>query len=167
MQSCQFPFLGCPGTSCSRSGIQNHFSRIHWGDSILIPEEHPTPFPYYELCEWQVPPWMLKIFYHNNEEFRQGQEHQRCLDTLQRYFEANHVGIKVRINPLEAATEFPYLGRTITYNTSYWTELYSNLRKSQRRWGMVAKVMGNTGAPIKAQAMMYTEVAQAVLLYGR
>ena len=31
---------------------------------------------------------------------------------------------------------------------------------------MTEKVMGNTGAQIKAQAMMYKVVVQAVLLYG-
>ena len=32
---------------------------------------------------------------------------------------------------------------------------------------MVTKVLGKTGAPIKARAMMYKLVVQAVLLYGR
>ena len=32
---------------------------------------------------------------------------------------------------------------------------------------MVKKVLGNTGAPIKAYAMMFKEVVQAVILYGR
>ena len=36
MQLCQFPFPGCNGTSWSMSGLKNHFSRLHWGDSILI-----------------------------------------------------------------------------------------------------------------------------------
>ena len=31
---------------------------------------------------------------------------------------------------------------------------------------MVAKVLGNTGAPIKARTIMYKAVVQAVLLYG-
>ena len=31
---------------------------------------------------------------------------------------------------------------------------------------MVTKVLGKTGAPIKARAMMYQLVVQAVLLYG-
>ena len=38
--------------------------------------------------------------------------------------------------------------------------------KSQRRWGFVAKLKGKTGAPIKAQAMMYKALVQAVLRYG-
>ena len=57
------------------------------------------------------------------------------------------------------ATEFPYLGWTVAYNNSYWLKLYSNQRKSHRRWGVVAKLMGKMGAPIKYQAII-------VLLYG-
>ena len=71
------------------------------------------------------------------------------------------------MNPLEAATAFPCLGRTITYNNNYWVAIYSNLRKSHRRWGMVEKFLGKTGKPIKARAMMYKAVVQLVLLYGR
>ena len=74
--------------------------------------------------------------------------------------------IKVNLNPLEATTELPYLGSTITYNNIDWAELYRNLHKSQRRWGMAAKAMGNTGEPIKAREMMYKVVVKEVLLYG-
>ena len=59
------------------------------------------------------------------------------------------MSIKVIINPLKETTLFPYLGRTITYNNSDWGALYINLQKTQKRWGVVAKVLGNTGAPIK------------------
>ena len=68
--------------------------------------------------------------------------------------------IRVNLNPLEATTAFPYLGRTIRYNNSDWVALYS------RSWGLVAKVLGKIGSPIKAQAMIYKALVQAVLLYG-
>ena len=35
MQSCQCPFPGCPRIFRSRIGLRNHFSRLHWGYSIL------------------------------------------------------------------------------------------------------------------------------------
>ena len=74
---------------------------------------------------------------------------------MQRCFKENKVAIKVNIDPMEAATAFPYLGRTITYNNSDWADLYSNLHKYQRIWWMVAKVLGKTGALIKARVIMY------------
>ena len=70
------------------------------------------------------------------------------------------------LNTLEEKTEFPYLGRTVMYNNNDWEALYINLRKAQRRWGMVAKVLGKTGVLIKVQEMMYKAVVYVVLLYG-
>ena len=73
--------------------------------------------------------------------------------------------VRVNLTPLEATTAFRYLGRTVMYNNNDWEALYINLRKSQRRCGMVSKVLGKTGAPIKSRVMMYKTVVQPVLLY--
>ena len=74
--------------------------------------------------------------------------------------------IRVNLYPLEAKTALPYLGSTVTYNNSNCSTLYSNLRKSQRRWVIVAKVIVKTGVPTKAREMIYKSVVQVVLLYG-
>ena len=74
---------------------------------------------------------------------------------------------RVKLEPLEATTAFPYLGCTVIFNNSDWETLYSNLHKAHRRWGIVEKVVGKTGTPVKYLAMMYKSVVQAVLLYGR
>ena len=76
IQSCQCPFPGYPGTSWSRSGIQNHSSRLHLGFSILILEEHTIPSPYFERFKRQVPPWLLNNFHYNTKAFRLVQELQ-------------------------------------------------------------------------------------------
>ena len=86
---------------------------------------------------------------------------------MQRCFESNHVAIKANIKPLEAATELTYLVRTITYNNIDWTEIYRNLRKSQRIWGMMEKVLRKMGELTKDQEMTYKMVVQAVLIHGR
>ena len=44
--------------------------------------------------------------------------------------------------------------------------LYSNLSKSQMRWGVVEKVLDKSGEPIKTRPMMYKAVVHAVILYG-
>ena len=64
--------------------------------------------------------------------------------------------------PLSEA--FPYLGRTITYNNSDWVSFYLNLRKSQRRWGMVERLIERTGSTAHDQVDMYKAVAQSVIL---
>ena len=109
MHSRQCPFPGCPVLSRSRSGLQNYFSRLHWGESILILEEHPTTFPHCERCKLQVPPCLLKNCHYNTEACRQGQELQRRQETLQQCFGENQVAIKVNLNPLEEKIAFPYL----------------------------------------------------------
>ena len=76
------------------------------------------------------------------------------------------MAIRFKLNHLEAKTLLSYLGRVFTYNNSYWSGFYSNLRKDQRRWGMVAKVLGKKGSTIKAWAMIYKASVQAVLLFG-
>ena len=61
---------------------------------------------------------------------------------------------------------FPYLGRTITYNNRYWAAVYQNLRKAQRRWEMIKRVLSKTGATVRDRGMMYKVVTQSVILYG-
>ena len=73
--------------------------------------------------------------------------------------------IKVNMNPLEATTVSPYLGLTITYNNNYLAALYINLRKYQRRWVVVAKVLGKIGESVKSHNIMYKAVVQVVILY--
>ena len=73
------------------------------------------------------------------------QELQRRQETLQLCFEKNQVVIKVNMNPLEVTASFLYLGLTIMYNNSDWVVFYRNMCKSQRRWGVVKKVLGEMG----------------------
>ena len=108
----------------------------------------------------------MKNRHYNIKAYLLGHERQRRQEILQWCFEANHMDIKVKLNPLEATILLSYLGLTITYNNSDWAALYSNLRKAFRRWGAVVKVLENTGVPINAHALMYKVVVQAVLLYG-
>ena len=44
--------------------------------------------------------------------------------------------------------------------------VYQNLKKLQRQWGMISRVLENTRAPVWARGMMYRAVSQLVLLYG-
>ena len=68
---------------------------------------------------------------------------------------------------LPTSEAFPYLLRKIANNNSDWLAIYQNLRKAQRRWGIVAKVPENAGETVLYQGSMYKAVAQSVILYGR
>ena len=61
---------------------------------------------------------------------------------------------------------FPYLGRTIAYNKSYWAAVYQNLRKERRLWGMVVRVLAKMVETVRARGMIYKLVEQSVLIRG-
>ena len=73
----------------------------------------------------------------------------------------------MNLEPLETTTAFPYLGRAIAFNNSDWESLYGNMMKVQRQWGMVAKVLINTGATVWERAMIYKVVVKTLLIYWR
>ena len=49
--------------------------------------------------------------------------------------------IRMNAEPLDPSVAFPYLGRTVAYNNRDWVDLYQNLKKTRRRFGVVAKVV--------------------------
>ena len=80
------PLLGCPGMSSRNSGIHCHFKRRHWGDSMIILEEHTMPYPHCERCVQQVVLWILNNCHFNNAAFRVGQKQLSWQETLQHFF---------------------------------------------------------------------------------
>ena len=45
--------------------------------------------------------------------------------------------------------------------------MYKNLKKEQRRWGVIKRVLEKTGATVQARGIIYKAMSQSVLLYGR
>ena len=60
---------------------------------------------------------------------------------------------------------FLYLGQMIAYNNIDWAEVYQNLWKDQRPWGMVAQVLENKRETVRAQRVIYKAEAQSNILY--
>ena len=54
----------------------------------------------------------------------------------------------MNLEPLEPITAFSYMGYTVAYKNSYWTDLYQNLQKARRRWVVVGKVVVKTGTTL-------------------
>ena len=109
----------------------------------------------------------LNTRHYVSEKYKQGEERRIRRETLQRCFKAIRVSFQINEETLPLLEAFPYLGRTITYSNSDWSAVYLNLRKSWRRWGVVARVLESTGATGRARGAMYEAVEQLVLLYGR
>ena len=53
----------------------------------------------------------------------------------------------------------------VAFNNSDWMSLCVNLRKSQRQWEVVVKVMKKKGETVLSHAMMYNAVVQTMILY--
>ena len=62
----------------------------------------------------------------------------------------------------------PYItfGVQFPIQTAIWTAVYQNLKKAQRWWGMVARVLAKTGATVQYRGVIYKALDQSVLMYG-
>ena len=76
------------------------------------------------------------------------------------------VSFQINVEDLPPSEALLYLGQTITYKKSDWPEVYQNLKKARRWWGMIARVLAKTGATVRVYGMMYKAVDQLVILYG-
>ena len=148
------------------NGLRYHFNMQHWGDMIMILEYPPIPLPRCEICRSQVPEGRLNNRHYASDKCKQGEEMRLRRDTLQRCFKAGRVSFQINAKTLPTSEAFPYSGRTIAYNNSNWSEVYLNLRKSRRGWGMIERVLKSTGSTVQSQGAMYKAVAQLLLPYG-
>ena len=67
--------------------------------------------------------------------------------------------------PMEAVSEFRYLGRLLTATYDDWPAVAGNIRKARVSWGRLSRVLGREGADLKVSQSFYTDVTQQVLLF--
>ena len=79
-------------------------------------------------------------------------------------FEASRFLFQINTGDLSQLEAFPYCGRTISYNNIDWMAVYQTLKKSQRRWGVILRVLVKTESMVRACRLMYKAVAQSVIL---
>ena len=68
--------------------------------------------------------------------------------------------------PMEAVSEFKYLGKILTATDNNWPAVAGNLKKSRQSWGLLARVLSREGADTKVSWTFYIAVTQDVLLFG-
>ena len=68
--------------------------------------------------------------------------------------------------PMEAVTDFRYLGRLLSATDDDWPAVAGNIKKARKSWGRLAWVLGREGADPKASRTFYTTMTQQVLLFG-
>ena len=60
--------------------------------------------------------------------------------------------------PINSMSKFKYLGRILTATDNNWPEVVGNLRKAQRSWGRLSRVLGREGADPKVSRSFYIAV---------
>ena len=61
---------------------------------------------------------------------------------------------------------FKYFGRVLTASDENWPAAVSNLRKVQKRWVQLSKILGREGDDPWTSGNFYEAVLQATLLFG-
>ena len=62
--------------------------------------------------------------------------------------------------PMEAVSEFRYLGQILTATDDDWPEVAGNIKKVRVSWGCLAWVLGREGADPKVSRNFYTAMTQ-------
>ena len=68
--------------------------------------------------------------------------------------------------PMEAVSEFRYLGRLLMATEDDWPAVTGNIRKAWVSWGRLARVLGREEADPKVSRSFYNAATQQVLLFG-
>ena len=160
------PVEGCPGTLATRTAMRVHFVHWHVQDTVVMLEEGNSPHPRCTRCDMQVPRKALNWCHLGTAQCEKGAERKRrrlaeteTRESLERAFSAYG-------KPMEAVTEFRYLGRILTATDDNWLEVAGNIKKARRSWGRMSWVLGREGADPKVSRTFYIDVVQQELLFG-
>ena len=106
-----------------------HFVHRHVQDTVVMLEEGNLPHPGFPRCDLQVPRKVLNGRHLGTAQCKKGAERKRrwlaeteTWDNLERAFHAYG-------KPMEAVSEFRYLGRLLTATDNDWPEVAGNTRK--------------------------------------
>ena len=126
-----------------------HSVHRHVQDTMVMLEEGNLPHPGCARCDMQVPRKALNGCHLGTAQCGKGAERkQRQLaetetrENLERAFSAYG-------QPMEAVTEFRYLGRLLTATNDDWPAVAGNINKARRRRGWLTWVLGQEGADPK------------------
>ena len=67
---------------------------------------------------------------------------------------------------IEGVETFKYLGWMLDRSDDNWLAVLRNVGKARRVWRRLGKLLSREGADPRVSAMFYSEVVQAVLLFG-
>ena len=160
------PVEVCPGVLETRTAMRVNFVHRHVHNTVVMLEEGNLPLPRCPRYDLQVPSKALNGRHLGTIQCRTGTERKRrrlaeakMRENLERVFHAYG-------KPMEAVSDFCYLGRLLTATDDDWPEVAGNIRKALMSWGRLARVLGQEGADPKVSQSFYTAVTQQVLPFG-
>ena len=114
----------------------------------------------------QVPRRALNGSHLGNAQCAKGAEIKRLRLDETETRENSKWAFKAYGEPMEAVSEFKYVGRILTSTDNDWPAVAWNLKKARQSWGRMARVLSREGADPKVSRNFYITVTQAVLLFG-
>ena len=146
--------------------MQVHFVHRHVHDTVLMLEEGNLPLPRCPWCDLQVSRKALNGRHLGTIQCRTGTERKRRRLAEAEMQENSERAFHAYGKPMEAVSDFRYLGRLLTATDYYWPAVAGNIRKERVSWGRLARVLGREGADPKVSRSFYTAMTQQVLLFG-
>lgn len=155
---------GCSGKAKDWGSLRRHFHHRHVRDTLVILEE--GRLPRCELCDMFVSHQAIRQGHQRTKACKTGAARKRQRHAAEDARRADEVVISACGQPLDAVDVFKYLGRLLSRYDNDWPDVYKNLTKARKRWGMVSRVLRRENANPRIMAMFYKAVVQSVLLYG-
>ena len=123
-------------------------------------EEGNLPLPRCPRCDLQVSRKALNGRHMGTSQCRTGTERKIIGLAEAEMQENSERAFHAYGKPMEAVSEFCYLGRMLTATDDDWPAVAGNIRKVRVSWGRLARVMGREGADPKVSRSFYTAVTQ-------
>ena len=156
----------CPGVLATRTAMRVNFLHRHVHDTVVMLEEGNIHLPRFPPCDLQVSSKALNGRHLGTIQCRTGTERKRRRLVEMEMRENSEREFRAYGKPMEAVSEFRYLGRLLTATDDDWPAVAGNIRKARVRWGRLVRVLGQEGADPKVSRSFYTAVTQQVLLFG-
>ena len=129
------PVEGCPGVLTTQTAMQVHFVHRHVHNTVVMLEEGNLPLPRCPRCDLQVSRKALNGSHLGTIQCRTGTERKRRRLAEAMMWDNSEWAFHAYGKPMEAVSEFRYLGRLLIATDDDWPALAGNNRKARVSWG--------------------------------
>ena len=160
------PVPNCPGGASTLFTLRKHFIFRHPQHLVVIPQEGLYPYPWCPRCHMQTSAEALN-WGHQQTMLCKGMykmrlQHEAATHSQQALQQDFFCGG----DKLERVEVFKYLGQMLAYDDNDTQAMQSNLKKSQRCWARIWRVLRAENATPQVSGVFYKVTMMAVLLIG-